>query len=98
MSQSLRRVLAVTGLAAALLLSVPAPSRAAGLRGQGPDAGFVTRTWSWLEGLLGISAPAASARQATLQRKDTAVVMPIVPPPSTTGQGSMIDPDGRTGH
>jgi hypothetical protein len=99
MSQPIRHVVAVTGLAAALLLMVPAPSRAAsramGLRGPVPAADLMTRAWSWLEGLLGASGPAASLHQ-TIQQKDGAVVIPV-PPPATNpnnGQGSMIDPDG----
>jgi hypothetical protein len=93
MSQSIRRVLAVTGLVAALLFSLPAPSRAAGLRGQASAAGFVTRAWSWLESLLASSGPVVSNQRQAIQQKDTAPV--IIPPPSGTGgQGSMIDPDG----
>jgi hypothetical protein len=93
MSQSIRRVLAVTGLVAALLFSLPAPSRAAGLRGQAPAAGFVTRAWSWLESLLPGSGPVASTQRPTIQQKNTAII--LIPPPSGTGgQGNMIDPDG----
>jgi hypothetical protein len=95
MSQSIRRVLAVTGLVAALLLSIPAPSRAAGLRDQAPAAGFVTRAWSWLESLLASSVPGASTHRTVIQQKDSPFPPPPpVPPSSTTGQGSMIDPDG----
>ena len=98
MSQSIRRVLAVTGLAAALLFSVPAPSRAAELRGQSPAASVVTRAWSWLERLLTSSGPVASTQQPAIHQKDVPVFPPPppVPPTSTTGSGSMIDPDGRT--
>jgi hypothetical protein len=94
MSQSIRRVLAVTGLVAALLFSLPAPSRAAGLRGRASAAGFVTRAWSsWLESLIASSRPVASNQRQAIQQKDTAPI--IIPPPSGTGgQGSMIDPDG----
>ena len=99
MSQSIRRVLALTGLVAALLLSIPAPSQAAGLRGQVPASGFVTRAWSWLERLLASSGPAASTQQPAIHQKDVPVFPPPppIPPTSTTGSGSMIDPDGRTG-
>jgi len=96
MSQSIRRVLAVTGLVAALLFSLPAPSRAAGLLGQVPAAaGLMTRAWSWLESLLPGHGPVASTRPA-IQQKDIVPVPlpPPVPPSSTTGQGNMIDPDG----
>jgi hypothetical protein len=92
MSQSIRRVLAVTGLVAALLLSSPSPSRAAGLRGQAPAADFVTRAWSWLESLLPSSGPVASTQRPAIQQKD--IIVSPVPPPGTGGQGSMIDPDG----
>jgi hypothetical protein len=97
MSQSIRRILAVTGLVTALLLSIPAPSRAAGLRGQAPAAaGFVTRAWSWLESLLASSAPAASAQRPAIQQKDAPAPFPApLPPNSTERQGNMIDPDGR---
>lgn len=94
MSQSIRRVLAVTGLVAALLLSVPAPSQAAGLRGRASAADLVTRAWSWVESLLGSSRPAASSRQLTMQRKDAPPTNPLPPPGSTTGSGSAMDPDG----
>jgi hypothetical protein len=94
MSQSIRRVLAVTGLVAALLLSIPAPSRAAGLRGQAPAAGgFVTRAWSWLESLLASSGPAASTQRPAIQQKDV-FPPPMFPPSGTDRQGNMIDPDG----
>lgn len=91
MSQSIRRVLAVTGLVAALLFSLPAPSRAAGLRGHVPAAGVVIRAWSWIESLLPSSGPVVSTRPA-IQQKD--IIVSPVPPPGTGGQGSMIDPDG----
>jgi hypothetical protein len=55
----------------------------------------VTRAWSWLESLLASSGPAASTRQPAIQQKNAPVQLPPpVPPSSTTGQGSMIDPDG----
>jgi hypothetical protein len=95
MSQSIRRVLAVTGLVAALLLSIPAPSQAMGLRGQVP-ASFTTRAWSWLESLLASSLPAASTHRPAMQQKDSP--FPPTNPTSTTGQGSMIDPDGAKHH
>jgi hypothetical protein len=96
MSQSIRRVLAVTGLTAALLLSIPAPSRAVGLRGQAPATSFVTRAWSWLEGLLASPGPVVPTRPV-LQQKDAPTPFPPappVPPSGTTGSGSAIDPDG----
>jgi hypothetical protein len=95
MSQSIRRVFAVTGLVAALLLSIPAPSRAAGLRGQAPAAaGFVTRAWSWLESLLARSGPVASTQRTAIQQKDAPFPTPLPPPSGTVRQGNMIDPDG----
>jgi len=96
MSQSMRRVLAVTGLVAALLFSLPAPSRAAGLLGQVPAAaGFMTRAWSWLESLLPSHGPVASTRARAIQQKTSpSPFPPPVPPSSNTGQGNMIDPDG----
>jgi hypothetical protein len=97
MSQSIRRVLAVTGLVAALLLSIPAPSRAAGLRGQAPAAGVVTRAWSWIESLLGSSGPVASTQRPSMQQKDT-VPVTFIPPPANNGSGSAMDPDGVKGH
>ena len=97
MSQSIRRVLAVTGLVAALLFSLPAPSRAAGLLGQVPAAaGFMARAWSWLESLLPSHGPVASTRRQAIQQKIgfPSPLPPPVPPSGTTGQGNMIDPDG----
>jgi hypothetical protein len=93
MSQSIRRVLAATGLVAALLLSIPAPSRAAGLREQAPAAGFVTRAWSWLESLVGTSGPVVSTQRPAMQQKTTIPTTPVQPP-ANNGSGSMIDPDG----
>lgn len=90
MSQPNRRVLVVMGLAASLLLAVPAPSRAAGVSGLVPATDLVAQAWSWLEGLLGA-------------HQKTAVLPPPPPPPpppsspDPAGQGSMIDPDGVKG-
>jgi len=98
MSQSIRRVLAVTGLVTALLLSVPGPSQAAGLRGQAPAADLMTRTWSWVESLLGSSRPVASARQRAIQQKNAPQTSSTPPLTSTTGSGSAMDPDGVKGH
>jgi hypothetical protein len=98
MSQPIRRGIAVMGLAATLLLAVPAPSRAAigieALRGPAP-AGFVTRAWSWLESLFGGPGAKVPAHRPAIQRKDGTVISVPVPPADTgNGQGSMIDPDG----
>jgi hypothetical protein len=95
MSQPIRRGLAVMGLAAALLLAVPAPSRAAMLRGPAA-AGFLTQAWSWLGSLLGGPGAKVPAHRPAIQRKDgTVAPVPIPPPdPGTVNQGSMIDPDG----
>jgi hypothetical protein len=95
MSQSIRRVLAVTGLAAAFLLSVPAPSRAAGLRGQAPAARLSSQDQARVTKLAASSGPVVSTQQPVIQRKDTPLLSPPpIPPSSTTGSGSMIDPDG----
>jgi hypothetical protein len=92
MNQQIRRVVTVAGLTMALLLTLPASSRAADWREPASPAwvaGFMVRAWSWLEGALGPapSHPAASAKTTT---------PPPVPvdPWGTGGQGSMIDPDG----
>ena len=71
MSQSIRRVLAVTGLVAALLLS---SRRRPGPRGCGsrcPPPVSLTRAWSWLESLLGTSGPLVSTQRPAMQQKDT---------------------------
>lgn len=98
MSQQTRRTLAAVGLAAALLLAVPAPSRAAGF--QGPSfaaAGLLERVWSWLWSL----APSRSGQISTPMTRtgtSTGVTLPPVAPPPPTGtdeSGSHIDPDGK---
>ncbi|HEX9941326.1 MAG TPA: hypothetical protein VGG03_04865, partial [Thermoanaerobaculia bacterium] len=60
MFQRNRRFLAAIGLmAVVLLLGLPAPAPAAGLRGGEVAASFVARVWSWLEGLVpGMATPA----------------------------------------
>ena len=62
MPQPTRRGLATASLMAALLLAVPAPSRAAGFPAL-PDAAAVAgRIGSWLESLL-VGAPATSTTE-----------------------------------
>jgi hypothetical protein len=92
MSQQLRRVLIAAGLTVALLLVVPAPSRAAALREPGRSFDFMERVWSWLEGLLPTAPAARPAPKGAAGQKTTSSP---TPPPPTTDQGSMIDPDGR---
>ncbi|HEX9944689.1 MAG TPA: hypothetical protein VGG03_21980 [Thermoanaerobaculia bacterium] len=80
MSQSVRRAFAAAGLALALLLTLPAPSRAAG-PWEEPAARLAARVWSWLES-LGIVAPqpASPFRQPAARWEK---------------EGSAINPDGR---
>jgi hypothetical protein len=90
MSQQMRRTLAAVGLAAALLLAVPAPSRAMGFREPSFVAdGLLERICSWLWSLAPSPAPVA--------RKDTSGTPPPVgtTPPGTDDSGSHIDPDGK---
>jgi hypothetical protein len=101
MSQTIRRTVALTALTAALLFAVPAPSHAAHLRGvvlDGPalTADLMTRALSWLQGLL-VGATATPQRPG-ISQKDIPT-MPVTPPPpsGTSGSGSMVDPDGKTG-
>lgn len=103
MSQTIRRIVTLTALTAALLFAVPAPSHAAHLRGAALDgpaltADLMTRTLSWLRGLLGGAAPAATLHRSGISQKDM-TTMPVTPPPpsGTSGSGSMVDPDGKTG-
>jgi len=99
MSQQPTRVLAAVGLTAALFLVAAAPSRAAGygkpMVSPTGSIEVLARAWSWLESLL----PASPAPR-TIQRKKTStgtiIVSPPPAPPSTGGQGNMIDPEGRT--
>jgi hypothetical protein len=94
MSQQLRRVLLAAGLTVALLLALPAPSRATGLREPGISCGFMDRVWSWLESLLPAAPASQPARpQGPAGRKTLGTAPP--PPPPTADQGSMIDPDGK---
>jgi hypothetical protein len=100
MSQTIRRIVALTALTAALLFAVPAPSHAAHLRGAALDGpalttDLMTRALSWLQGLLG--AAATPQRPAIFQKDMT--TMPVTPPPpsGTSGSGSMVDPDGKKG-
>lgn len=95
MSQQMRRILVAVGLAAALLLVVPAPSRAATFQEPAFAAGLVERLWIWLWG-----------QAQTLPVKDASTPVPLTngngngngstsPPSGTTESGSMIDPDGK---
>lgn len=99
MSQRIRRSLAV-GLLAALSLALPAPSQAAGLWDPAAPAAWMSRAWSWLEGLVA-GKPAAAPRRSAAQREKAGLVDPRTPSTLTesdpsTGpyQGSGIDPNG----
>ena len=98
MSQHARRVLAALGLAAALLLLGPAPSRAAGLRevsGAVPEIAARVRTW--LEGWLPASRRAAGSVIKQGSGVDPNGTLPPSTPPasgSTSNQGSGVDPNG----
>ncbi|MFL6194953.1 MAG: hypothetical protein ACJ75H_12330 [Thermoanaerobaculia bacterium] len=95
MPQPTRRVLAAASLMAALLLAVPAPSRAAGFTAL-PDAAAVAgRIGAWLESLL-VGAPAARlVRPAHRGMKaTTAPTTSTTEPSPTTQQGNMVDPNG----
>jgi hypothetical protein len=92
MSQQLRSVLIAAGLTAALLLAVPAPSRAAALREPALSSSLMDRVWSWLEGLLPGAPASQPAPKGPAGRK---TLLPPPPPPPLSDQGSMIDPDGR---
>ncbi|HEY0553495.1 MAG TPA: hypothetical protein VGG20_04470 [Thermoanaerobaculia bacterium] len=98
MVQVLRRSVALTALTAALVFAVPAPSHAAHLRGAAhavpaSASGLMAQAWSWLEGVLGVSAPRHSTGLPF--SKDGITMPPIVNPPGTSGSGSMVDPDGK---
>lgn len=104
MSQQIRRVLATVGVTAALLLAVPAPSRAAGFREPARAADLIVmRFWSWMDRLMPAFGPTfgMTAKTATVPTHPSspAPIAPTQPPPpSGTGspgdQGSMIDPEG----
>jgi hypothetical protein len=78
MSQQNRRFLAAAGLAAALTLAFPSPSRAVGLREVGGAAALAVRAWAWLERLGAGVRPAPARRPSARWEK----------------QGSAIDPNG----
>ena len=90
MLQPIRRFIAVMGVAAALLLVVPAPSWAAQARKPAPNhnVSLLAQAWSWLESLLGDS------RTPTAQRKDGIMTTPPQTLPPPPDQGPMIDPNG----
>jgi hypothetical protein len=106
MSQQIRRVLVALGLMAALFLTAPAPSQAAGLRHALPVNNLAARLWAWMEGLLPGSAvlsPASHKPAAGLQKEGSMIdpdgqhhssISPPPPPSATSDQGSMIDPNG----
>jgi hypothetical protein len=94
MSRQLRRILAAAGLTAALLLAAAAPSRAAGLAKPIVAVDLLGRAWSWLDSLL----PAPPVARPVQRKTATGTTpIPVGPPPTppTTGQGNMIDPEGR---
>jgi len=99
MSQHARRVLAASGLLAALLFAAPAPSRAAGLwEVSGPVPGIAVRVQSWLAGWLPGPRKAAAVRGV---KQGSGVdpngsTLPATSPTSgsTSNQGSGVDPNG----
>jgi len=96
MSQQMRRTLATVGLAAALLLAVPAPSRAATFRGPAVAGSLVERFWSWLSSLAQTAPVGQAATPVTRTGNGNGSPPPASPPPSGTNEsGSMIDPDGK---
>jgi hypothetical protein len=99
MSQQMNRILAAVGLAAALLLTVPAPSRAVSFREPSfVAAGLVERVWSWLWSLAPSPAPSRPGQISTpVTRTGTSGTPPPVgtTPPGTDDSGSHIDPDGK---
>jgi hypothetical protein len=96
MSQQIRRVLVAFGLMAALSLTTPSASHAAGLGSPGLAGDFTARLWTWLEGLLpGAATPAPSHRPALKTGTVIVSTAPGAPTDATkTDQGSAIDPDG----
>ena len=83
MSKGTQRGLAVAVLAGTLLLTVPAPSLAAGFWRPGVDAsGWVVRAWLWLE--------------VAVWGKEGSAIDPNGVPTVMVWEkeGSMIDPDG----
>jgi|GEM_PF-1460784 len=99
MSQQIRRVLVAFGLMAALSLTIPSASHAAGLRSPGLAGDFTACLWVWLEGLLpGAATPAPFHRPAVKAGSTARPGQPVSGTPSTasatTDQGNMIDPNG----
>lgn len=103
MSQRSRIFLAAVALGAILTLAVPAPSRAAGLRGGStPVLDAWERAWEWLARLVapGDASPRPTARwekQGSMIDPDGAPkpgTTAPAPDPATTEEGPRIDPDG----
>jgi hypothetical protein len=94
MSRQNRRFLAAAGVAAALTLAMPSPSRAAGPWEVTVPTTLAVRAWSWLESLgLGVrwekqgsAIDPGSTEQAAVTRSPASDV-PL-------DQGSAIDPNG----
>lgn len=98
MSQKMNRMLAAAGLAAVLLLAVPAPSRAASFREPScVTAGLVGRVWFWLKNLVSPAPSRTEGISSPATRKDAGgTPPPVIPPPTGTNEsGSHIDPDGK---
>jgi hypothetical protein len=103
MSQQNRRFLAAAGLAAALTLAVPSPSRAVGLWEVTVPATLVARAWSWLES-RGLGVRTVPARQPSVrwEKQGSAIdpngsVVQVTRSPTSDvplDQGSAIDPNG----
>jgi len=102
MSRKTRRALALASVIAALFLTFPAPSQAAGFWSL-PPADLAVRMWSWIESLGLFQGPAPQPRP-TRWEKEGSMVDPNGQPgihltapsaTSNTDEGSMVDPDGR---
>jgi hypothetical protein len=85
MFRRIRRGSAALGLAAALLVTVPAPSWA----GQRAGSMALRKAWSWLARLW--PAPASGAKEGSMIDPNGAV-QPA--PAARPDEGSMIDPNG----
>jgi hypothetical protein len=104
MSQRNRIVFVVVALVAALTVAVPAPSQAAGLRGESlPVVDAWERAWQWLVRLVGPGEPASSRRIARRDKEGSRIDPDGSPKPgavapapgtSTSEEGGRIDPDG----
>ena len=99
MSQRKRIVLAAAGLAAALFLVAPAPSRAVAVReGTSSATDVLDRVWRWLAELWPQGAAPGLAgrpeREGGAAGPNGQPALKTAPPPPGATEGGAVDPNG----